>query len=292
MRKPGKTKKTIQVHSPRGTNGLHRTICIGIGVCTVFGYGFWVGRNWQAVWAHLEEKWGSDQKGDLNATSSNIARTEKGWPRKHLNSVDFDTSGKRDFLIGTLRRDNGRSAALFKLGNEISVVREGELIRDGLVLAKVESDHVILSSDGLVEEIAVITDEQDASLPGTIDRLDRKKGTGYVNMSRIGANHWTVDYRNLLEMGENRFRWSDIIEIERHATDGIPDGLLIKSVKEGSIFQDGGLNAGDILLKIGDIAIYDEKDVKKAYESVSYGDMVVLDINRGGKIIKNIYSFL
>ena len=63
----------------------------------------------------------------------------------------------------------------------------------------------------------------------------------------------------------------------------LPAGLYIDSVEEGSYADRVGIEAGDVLVKVGDTRISDADDLESALYSYEVGDTVTIVISRGGK---------
>jgi membrane-associated protease RseP (regulator of RpoE activity) len=60
-------------------------------------------------------------------------------------------------------------------------------------------------------------------------------------------------------------------------------GLLVKEVVDGSAAERGGIEAGDIIVRVGDTEIHAAGDIAAALHEKSGGDVVTVDVLRRGK---------
>lgn len=64
-----------------------------------------------------------------------------------------------------------------------------------------------------------------------------------------------------------------------------PQGVIINRIIPDSPAEKGGLLPGDILLKIGGVAVKNPPDVQERIEESEVGKKLMIEINRGGKIL-------
>ncbi|MFQ3638169.1 MAG: trypsin-like peptidase domain-containing protein, partial [Cyanobacteriota bacterium] len=63
-------------------------------------------------------------------------------------------------------------------------------------------------------------------------------------------------------------------------------GVLILQVLENTPAATAGLQPGDVILKVGGVSVNTASDVQEQVDSSKIGDLLALEINRGGKVLE------
>lgn len=69
------------------------------------------------------------------------------------------------------------------------------------------------------------------------------------------------------------------------------EGVYIAEVMDNTAAQKSGIQAGDVIIKVGDVNIGSMSDLNKALYKFFKGDKTTVSLNRGGKVIKINVSF-
>ncbi|MBZ6379790.1 hypothetical protein B5C34_14685 [Pacificimonas flava] len=175
------------------------------------------------------------------------------------------TVSDSDLTLYGVREDraSGRGAAI--LGSEDDPQRSfavGEEVAPGLVLARVERDHVVLSRGGR-EEVLYMDESEPAQVvraapPSSTPSPFRRRPPGPEG---AGAS------------------LSDEISFAARETG---EGLVLSPAGSGDLFRRSGLRPGDVLISANGRPLSDPRDAARTLSGIRSGDSVTLLLERRG----------
>ena len=174
--------------------------------------------------------------------------------------LEVSTSG---LILYGVRMDqaSGRgSAFLGEEGEPQDSFAVGEEVAPGLVLARVERDHVVLSRGG-AEEVLFLDESEPAARVGP-DSSTPPPGR-FAGRRGPGAD--------------------DLVEaINLSAREGGQSGLLIEPAGNGDMFRRSGLRSGDVLFSLNGTPATDPAEVERTLRTLRSGATVTLIVERRG----------
>jgi general secretion pathway protein C len=175
-------------------------------------------------------------------------------------------------LTGVMARGPSSFAFLSINGAPEIFLTIGQEVTSGATLEAVYPDRIILKRGASLE--GVLLKDSDAVLPaGSIAAM------GGDTVRPLGGGNFSVNRQAL-----NRSLTPETLS-QAAATPG-PNGLTIRSVQSGSMFEKIGLKAGDVVRFMNGQPVTNLEQVMKVYaESMSGGDAddISVEITRGGK---------
>jgi type II secretion system protein C len=211
-----------------------------------------------------------------------LANNPFGFPAGQLKPLSVSGGGpvsRSDILlIGTVSGAPADSYAIFtdKSGKQ-EVFRIGEAVYNVGKLKRIYRDTVLISEGGRNIEIpmAELLTVREASPTG-----------GNVSPSAfarsIGSGTFIVDQKKVLFALENPNQLMTDARLQPNFIDGKQEGFILREVKQGGIYQNLGLQNGDVLLRINDYNISNPDNALQAFTALRGMDRVQVDILRGG----------
>lgn len=184
-------------------------------------------------------------------------------------------------LIGTIAGSEKNSYAIFsdKSGKQ-EVFKAGAAVFDLGTLKKVDKDRVFIQAkwvEKLLElQIADLITIKDISAPQA-----GMQPSGFVKS--IGDKSFVVDQKKIQDALANPNQIMTDARLQPHFVNGKQEGFLMKEVKNNGIYQNLGLQNGDVLLKINDYTLSSPESGMQAFNALRGMDRVQLDILRGGE---------
>lgn len=184
-------------------------------------------------------------------------------------------------LIGTIAGSEKNSYAIFsdKSGKQ-EVFKAGENVFNLGILKKVNKDRVFIKGKGIEKLLEL----QIADLITIKDISPSHAGiqsTGFVK--NIGDKSFVVDQKKIQDALANPNQIMTDARLQPHFINGKQEGFLMKEVKSNGIYQNLGLQNGDVLLKINDYNLSSPESGMQAFNALRGMDRVQLDILRGGE---------
>ncbi len=179
-------------------------------------------------------------------------------------------------LWGTVVGSDSNAFAVIeeKKKRKQSLYHKGDNVQ-GAVIKTILRHKVILSFNGQDQILEMdLTGKTDGA------KVKRRFGppmpgaTSTVVIDRSTIDASTSDLNSLMKQ----------VKIRPHFAGGKPDGLLLYGIQKSSIFQEMGLNNGDIIMGVGGKEIRSVDDALALYSSLKNATDVNLQIKRRGKI--------
>ena len=186
-------------------------------------------------------------------------------------------------LKGTMVSDGGFLMAMIEdwTQRKEDLYMVGDSIQDAEIV-KILKDRVILERAGRKETLTLFSDQKSKG------RRGRPSETGSAARARptprpsdrqppsaASANERQAQQRVRSLMAQLRLR--------PHFREGKPAGFVVGQVQPRSIFEESGLQKGDIIVAINDEDVITPNQLLKAYREVAEDEMLWMDILRNGE---------
>ncbi|MEW6002267.1 MAG: type II secretion system protein N [Nitrospirota bacterium] len=189
------------------------------------------------------------------------------------------------FLIGTISGARRKNYAIFmnKDGQQ-EVFRVGDSVFNLGILKKVEKERVFISVNGKDTEIPFA----DIATIKEVKVTETTSSPGFAK--RIGGGTYVIDQRMVQKALERPNEIMTDARLLPNFVEGRQEGFTLKEVKPGGIYQNLGLQNGDILLRINEYAISNPEAALQAFTALKGMDRVQLDIIRSGTKMTMTYQ--
>lgn len=178
-------------------------------------------------------------------------------------------------VLGTIAGRSDLSYAIIadKTGQQ-EVYKIGDNVLGFGKLAKVDKDKVVINSGGRNIDIPIldisVTEEVKAGGPGQPGGLGRK----------TGESSYVIDKARLQQAIDKPERIMTDARFLPNIVNGKQEGFVLKEVKPGGIYNNLGLQSGDVLLRINESNISNPEAALQALTALRGIDRVQLDIIR------------
>lgn len=176
-------------------------------------------------------------------------------------------------LLGTVTGSRADARAVIKETgrNTQGLYRVGDTIQKA-VIKKILRGRVVLG-----------VGDKDEILAMEIPQPSKGDKKGHAVESSAGGDTVIIARSDIQDSLKNINKLLTQARIRPHMKDGKPDGFLLSYVKAGSFFTRLGLRRGDVIRSINGRQINTPEDAFAFYQSLESGDLLSLEINRGGR---------
>jgi general secretion pathway protein C len=205
-------------------------------------------------------------------------------------------------LIGTaasIPPEHSWAAVKDETERQTSIVRVNDQLNTATV-QRIERRRIVLSESGVLREL--VLDEDSPGKPGVRFRdLPRRRPAVSPRRtargeSRNRAPPKAPDPDTLRKLAENRFQVerNDVDDLMQNPTnlfsqarilpkyeEGEMVGLQINAIKPGSLFEEIGIESGDVITKLNGIAIDNPQESAKVLAEFSEAESFTVDVERG-----------
>ncbi len=178
-------------------------------------------------------------------------------------------SGPERVSFAVMEEKGGKKQGLYQTGDKVQ----------GALVKKVLRGKVILEVGGKDEIL-----EMEQAKTG-------KKGSRALTSGNSADDTITVGHDDLQKSLSNINSLLTQVRIRPLIKNGKPDGLILSSIKEGSIFSKLGLKNGDVVKKIDNQLIKSPDDAFEFYNRLKSGAELSLEIVRGSETRTVHYQF-
>ncbi|MDA8405102.1 MAG: PDZ domain-containing protein [Desulfobacteraceae bacterium] len=184
------------------------------------------------------------------------------------------TGGEEDNGYAVIEDVQKRKQGLYRAGDAIVNAQVKAILRKKVVLSVDGKDEALLMEDDKNKTKKQGGMQPDASggfepaLPDEGGEADES-----VNIDREKINDSLRNINQLMSQ----------VKVRPHFKDGKPDGLLLSHVQQNSIFNEMGLQNGDIVKGVNGKEIQSVDDALKFYESLKSSTAVEVQIERQGE---------
>ena len=182
------------------------------------------------------------------------------------------TGGAADSDYAVIEDVQKRKQGLYRAGDAIVNAKIKAILRKKVVLSVDGKDEVLLMDEDKNKPKKQVrpgfpdaSDEFDPALPDESGEIDES-----VNIDREKINDSLKNINQLMSQ----------VKVRPHFKDGKPDGLLLSHVQQNSIFNEMGLQNGDIVKGVNGKEIQSVDDALKFYDSLKSSTSVEIQIER------------
>lgn len=194
-------------------------------------------------------------------------------------------------LLGTVELSDGEAQAVLedKTTKRQKLYRRGDRIGSAR-LVEIERRHVVLVNGGHRETLtlsdAIVTVPSpprgaSASAPGA----------GSQMIENVGESTWIIDRARVEQAVGNASQYLSNVRVLPYFERGKQAGYLVSRIPPGSLLSRVGLANGDVIRKINGVEISSPEEVFRAYQNISDGDTVTIEIQRNRKLEVFTYIF-
>jgi general secretion pathway protein C len=170
--------------------------------------------------------------------------------------------------------DNKREQGLYRVGDDIQ----------GAVINRILRGKVVLRVNGR-DEVLTMDDKEEDSGRRAAAPVERPTRTSRAvrRASRRNENTVTLSQDDITESLNNINDIITQVRVEPHIVDGVAQGLMVKNIAAGSIFERMGLADGDIVQAVNRRPIKSPDDVVALYQSLKSARRLNLQVTRDGQ---------
>jgi general secretion pathway protein C len=188
-------------------------------------------------------------------------------------------------LIGTIAGSRDRSYAIFsdKTGRQ-DIFKVGDDVFGLGTLKRVEKDNAVIHSNG-----------KDMEIPFTDIAVVKDIGPGVPSPmpqlgQRTGSTSFVIDQQQIQQALARPDRLMTDARFIPNIVDGRQQGFTVREIKPGGIYQNLGLQNGDVLLRINDYTMSSPDTALQAITALKGIDRAQLDVIRHGARLTMTYQ--
>jgi general secretion pathway protein C len=201
---------------------------------------------------------------------------ESSLPLKLLGTV-VQVEGRRSFAV--IQNTGTRQQQLYFAGEEI---------QEGVVLASVSRNRVVLVRNGQEE---VLEKDEDAAPSPPARRAAARSGRARptptsknaasdIAVRKVGDNNYVMNRREVEGVLQDFNKLLTQIRVVPHFADGKPDGFKIFNIRPGSLFAQLGMVNGDIIKRVNGLDITGPEQALQMFTQLRDESRVTVDLER------------
>jgi len=187
-------------------------------------------------------------------------------------------------LNGVMATHTGGSALVAVKGQPQQAFGVGDEVLPGVVLSAVLQDRVLLKRGGTLESLL---------LEGAADVLLFSVGVMPVQSTLVqspsrdsGATHFVLSRETLRSQVQSpQELLSQAIVVPNSG-----GGFVLQEIESGSLIEQFGLRAGDVILSANGQALRSTDDIMRAYQGSKGMNEVKLEVSRDGRRVQHLYE--
>lgn len=192
-------------------------------------------------------------------------------------------------LLGTVVAGPRSAAVLSMPGNgEQKVVHLGENIQSGVTLKTVESDAITVDNHGRLERIEIRKDK--LAMAAQVRRPDESPVTSAARPVAAGAKQIAVDRNSLNQSLQDIPTLLAQARVVPHFSGGNADGFMITDIAANSLYQQAGLQNGDVIRKVNGTEIRGPQQAMLMYQQLQHAKAIDLEVGRAGVVQQLHYT--
>lgn len=201
---------------------------------------------------------------------------ESTLPLELLGTV-VRTEGKRSFAI--VLDKNAREQRIYFVGDEIS---------DGVKIASVARNRLVILRNGVEEILEKVTDggsesgsfQAERRQPKPRGRNTAEEDEGSVTVRKVDDNSFVLDRREVEGVLQDFNKLLTQVRVVPHFSDGKPDGFKIFNIRPGSLFAQLGMVNGDIIKRVNGLEISGPEQALQMFTQLRDESQVTVDLER------------
>lgn len=195
-------------------------------------------------------------------------------------------------LLGTVvAQEHGAAIIALSQGREQRVFFIGDTIQPGVILKTVEAEAIVVERNGMLERISL---EQGSKLISSALPLRTTMGRAAVPVAASVSPSTAISapaQATRKSMDRNQFRkqlqnFPALLSQARvipHIVQGKAAGFTISDIVPGSLYQQAGLQNGDIILSVNGKQITGAKQAMGMYQTLQSATAIDLELVRAGQ---------
>jgi len=199
-------------------------------------------------------------------------------------------------LIGTVAGTPSYAYAIIEDPSQKGekIFRVDDTIAPGIKLAEINRNMIVITRDGVREEIRLATEEwylkmarqikQSAvglfspeGAPGSSASPERNN-SGSVGFAQVDANNKDGS----IQLSKGMSRLLTQAQLVQQISGGESDGFMIHSIEPDSLYANIGLKDGDIIAGINGLDLKEPRDASDIYQTLKNEDFFIVDFSRNG----------
>jgi general secretion pathway protein C len=206
----------------------------------------------------------------------------EGLKQTELNLKLWGTvTGDEEKAYAVIEDTKTRKQNLYRIGDAIQQATVKMILRQKVVLRVDDRDEILEMAEAKTTRKDSRRSSRSFGRAKTPVATAGPGSTQKISLKRSQVDDALKDINDL--MGQ--------VKIRPHFKDGKPDGLMLSSIKTGSIFKKMGLRNGDIITGVDGQVIESVDDALKFYENLASAANVNLEIKRRGRPKSIEYTF-
>ncbi|SMF12053.1 type II secretion system protein C (GspC) [Alteromonadaceae bacterium Bs31] len=183
-------------------------------------------------------------------------------------------------LHGVIASEEQQHArAIIEGGNEQKLYRVGEEIKKhkGVKLVKVEEQRAILDNKGTLESLWLYSEEDFKKSSSSRNRHKVSRGSSKDPSSTLKAPVKNIKANQIPKT------ISDVVRFSVHREDGQMVGYKVRPGRDRELFEQVGLQAGDIVTNVNGREMNDPKQLREVYQELKTATEANLGVRRGSE---------
>lgn len=178
-------------------------------------------------------------------------------------------------LTGTIAGRTQRGYAVFvgKDGKQ-AIFKTDESVFGAGILTAVEEYQVSISRNGKLIKIPMVN----TVVPGEMDSL--KGGTPSGLVRSFGKGEYAIDQKAIQHALDNPTQIMSDAKLVPNMTNDKQEGFILLEIRKNGIYDNLGMQNGDVLLRINDFSISNPENALQAFTALRGMDKIQLDIIR------------
>ena len=191
--------------------------------------------------------------------------------------------GKQLSLIGTVVAGM-QSMAWILVDKELDLYRLGDRLAGGVV-KEIDRNRVrYLADDGRFFDLELVEPVEQFSSPV------RPGGRSDRDVTQIDENKWLISRQTIEETRENMVEQLKLAQVRPRMIDGRTEGIVIQSLRHGSILKKLGIKRGDVILSINDISLDRPETALQVFQQLREAREINALVERQGDISTFTYE--
>ena len=183
-------------------------------------------------------------------------------------------------LLGTIvAGENSAAIVAVAKRREQQVFFIGDRIQPGVILKEVEAEAIVVERGGKLERISL---EQGAKListpvPGAVFEGSPRQTSVQLTSVKLNRGRLQQQLQNFPVLMTQA-------KAARHFVNGKPKGFAITQIAPGSLYQQAGLQNGDIILSVNGKEITGAQQAMNMYQTLKNAAAIDLELIRAGQV--------
>jgi len=204
-------------------------------------------------------------------------------PQTDLNLELWGTvTGPPDKAYAIIEDKKNKKQGLYQIGDSIQNATIKTILRKKVVLNVNNKDEILEMADANSATASKSSRRsRQTPEPSTSQPSQSGNDSQKINLKRSLVDDAMKNVNDLMRQ----------VKIRPHFKDGKPDGLMLSSIRSGSIFKKMGLRNGDVITSVDGQQIESVDDALQFYEHLNSATDIALELKRRGQNKSIKYTF-